>query len=135
MKNGLPRLYPILDTGALTRRGCEDWTLVARGMLAGGARILQIRHKEHWTRAAFAHAEEIAAECRKACAELVINDRADMAKLLDAGVHVGQEDLAPADVRSVLGDKSIVGFSTHNADQLAAAAREPVDGFTTFHDA
>jgi thiamine-phosphate pyrophosphorylase len=127
MKNGLPRLYPILDTGTLTRRGCEEWIMAARGMLAGGAQILQIRHKGEWTAEAFAQAVAIAAECRNAGATLIVNDRADMAKLLQAGVHVGQDDLTPRDIRLVIGDEPPVGFSTHNAEQMEAAASEPVD--------
>ncbi len=127
MKNGLPRLYPILDTATLARRGCGDWTMVARGMLAGGAQILQIRRKDEWTCAAFAQTQEIAAACRDANCMLMLNDRADVAKMLEAGVHVGQDDLAPIDVRKVIGDGALVGFSTHNAAQLAAASLEPVD--------
>ncbi len=123
----LPRLYPILDTPALLRRGCEDWTMVARAMLAGGAQILQLRHKGDWTSSVFAHARAVARECRQAGAAFLVNDRADFAKLLGAGVHVGQEDLTPADCRAILGDAPLVGFSTHNADQLAAAPQAAVD--------
>ena len=43
-----------------------------------------------------------------------------------AGVHVGQDDLAPAVARRILGPAAIVGYSTHTAAQLEAAAREPV---------
>jgi thiamine-phosphate pyrophosphorylase len=43
-----------------------------------------------------------------------------------AGVHVGQEDLAPAAARAIVGPGAIVGFSTHTLDQVRAAAREPV---------
>ncbi len=127
MKYGLPRLYPILDTDALARRGCDNWTLVARGMLAGGAQILQIRHKQAWTRQVFEHAEEIADECRRAQATLIVNDRVDMAKLLEAGVHLGQTDLAPNDARKVIGEEATLGFSTHNSAQVAAAAQLPAD--------
>ncbi len=123
----VPRIFPILDTPALMRRGFEDWTMAARAMLAGGARILQFRHKSEWTRAVFEEAEQIAEHCRRAGASFVVNDRADMAKLLDAGLHVGQKDLSPADCRTVIGEKTLLGYSTHNADQLGAAAGEPVD--------
>ena len=57
----------------------------------------------------------------------VVNDRADIARLLDAGLHLGQDDLSPADARRVLGDGAFIGFSTHNEAQLRAAADEPVD--------
>lgn len=41
-------------------------------------------------------------------------------------MHVGQDDLTPADVRRVLGPAAIVGLSTHTEAQLAAALDEPV---------
>jgi thiamine-phosphate pyrophosphorylase len=123
----LPRVYPILDTASLERRGCSDWGMAARGMIAGGAEWLQLRHKGEWTRAAFAQAEEIAEECRREGVTFIVNDRADLAKLLGAGLHVGQDDLAPADCRVVIGDEPVLGFSTHNAAQLSAAAGEPVN--------
>jgi thiamine-phosphate pyrophosphorylase len=101
--------------------------MAARGMLAGGAEWLQLRHKGDWTREAFAQAEEIAGECRRTGAQFIVNDRADMAKLLHAGLHVGQDDLSPEDSRKVVGDACLLGFSTHHADQLALAAAAPVD--------
>ena len=58
---------------------------------------------------------------------VIINDRADIARLADAdGVHVGQEDLAPAAVRAIVGDTAIVGLSTHTTEQVDRAVREPV---------
>ena len=60
-------------------------------------------------------------------ASIVVNDRADLAALSKAaGVHVGQEDLAPADARQLLGADAIVGTSTHTAEQIEAALREPI---------
>lgn len=96
-------------------------------MLEGGARILQFRHKGHFSRAVFEQAERVAALCRNAGALFLIDDRADIALLLDAGLHIGQDDLAPRDARRLLGPGRILGFSTHSAAQLAAAAAEPVD--------
>ena len=57
-----------------------------------------------------------------------MNDRADIARLSGAaGVHVGQDDLSPAQVRSILGADAIVGLSTHTTEQLDRALREPID--------
>jgi thiamine-phosphate pyrophosphorylase len=123
----LPRVYPILDTPSLTRRGCDDWAMVARAFLEGGAGIVQFRHKGDWTPAVYEQTEFIAEDCRRHGVTLVVNDRVDIAMLLHAGVHVGQDDLTPKDCRKVIGETPILGFSTHNADQLAAAATEPVD--------
>jgi thiamine-phosphate pyrophosphorylase len=58
---------------------------------------------------------------------LVVNDRADVAKLLDAGLHVGQDDLPPGDARRLLGPAAMLGYSTHNLRQFEAALAEPVD--------
>ena len=122
----LPRLYPILDTATLSVRGFPAET-AAEALLDAGAAILQLRHKGHFSRALFAHAERIADRCRQAGALFIVDDRADIAALLDAGLHVGQEDLAPSDARKVLGPDRVLGFSTHNAAQLQAAASEPAD--------
>jgi thiamine-phosphate pyrophosphorylase len=126
----LPRVYPILDSEALVRRGIAVETAAA-AFLAGGAGILQLRHKGHWSREIFASAKRIALLCREAGAQFVVNDRADFALLLDAGLdtglHIGQDDLAPRDARKLMGSERIIGFSSHNAEQLCAAGGEPVD--------
>ncbi len=126
MRLELPRVYPIVDTGALKRRG-RDPLWFAEALLEGGARILQFRHKEHYSRAVFETASALAALCVRAGARLVIDDRADVAALLDAGVHLGQNDLPPRLARRVLGEQRILGFSAHNEAQLRAAEQEPAD--------
>lgn len=122
----LPRLYPILDTAALDQRRCPVET-AAEAMLAGGARILQFRHKGRFSRAVLDQAERVAEMCRREAAIFVIDDRADIAMMLDAGLHVGQDDLPPSDVRRLIGAAALLGFSTHNKAQLLAARAEPVD--------
>ncbi len=122
----LPRVYPILDTGTLARRDAS-LMVAARAFLEGGAGILQIRHKGHWNREFHRDAGEVARLCREAGAMLVINDRADCAMLLEAGLHVGQDDLTPRDARRLIGSEALLGFSSHNAQQLCAAGGEPVD--------
>jgi thiamine-phosphate pyrophosphorylase len=122
----LPRVYPILDTESLERRGLA-LEAAAGAFLEGGAGILQIRHKAHWSRGLFASAQQVAALCRDAGALLVMNDRADFAMLLNAALHVGQDDLPPADARRLMGEGAAIGYSSHNPDQLCAAAAEPVD--------
>jgi thiamine-phosphate pyrophosphorylase len=75
-------------------------------------------------------AEAIVEDARAASAQVIINDRADVALLSHAaGVHVGQEDLSPADARAVVGDEVIVGLSTHSEAQIEAALREPISYF------
>lgn len=126
MKAELPRLYPILDTATLERRGC-DASLAAAAMLEGGARILQFRHKGNFTRGVFEQAERIAGLCRSAGALYIIDDRADIAMMLDAGLHVGQDDVPAQIARRLIGPDRTLGYSTHNQEQVAAAAGQPVD--------
>ena len=123
---GCPRIYPILDTQSLATRACEP-DVAAGAWLDGGARILQFRHKAQWTRPVFEQAERVATQCRERDAIFIINDRADVALLLGAGLHVGQDDLSPADARRLIGAGALLGYSTHNPHQLDAAAAEPVD--------
>ncbi len=123
----IARFYPILDTALLVRR-CITLEDAAAALLSANAKTVQFRHKGQFKAHMFETAERIAALCRAAGAQFVLNDRADLAMLIEkAGVHVGQTDLAPRDVRSVLGGGRLAGFSTHNEAQLRAAAAEPVD--------
>jgi thiamine-phosphate pyrophosphorylase len=112
----VPNFYPIVDTAA-----------AAEAILEAGARILQFRHKGFFSRQVYEEAELIASLCRDAAALFVINDRADIAMLLGAGLHLGQDDLPPADARKIMPGDRIIGFSTHNAEQLRAGDRESVD--------
>jgi len=122
----LPRFYPILDTGLLTKLGADP-VAAAGVLLEAGAGILQFRHKGHYSRDVFAQAQTIASLCRDAGAQFIVNDRSDIAAMLGAGVHLGQDDLPPAEVRRVFPTLGSVGFSTHNEAQFRAAANEPVD--------
>jgi thiamine-phosphate pyrophosphorylase len=120
------KLYPILDTAALERRGCS-LVLATGAFLGAGAKILQIRHKGHWSRSFFEEAQVVAELCAKHAAQLIVNDRADFALVLKAGLHLGQDDLWPAVARRLIGPGAILGFSTHNSTELIAASKEPVD--------
>ncbi len=126
----LPPIYPILDATTLTQRGIPP-ELAAEAFLEGGAQILQLRHKDPWTRHTYALAQRLATLCAQANAIFIVNDRADYAALLNlstpTGLHVGQDDLAPSDARRVIGPTALLGFSTHNPAQLTLAENEPAD--------
>ena len=65
---------------------------------------------------------------KRAGAQIIVNDRADVAHLAGAaGVHVGQDDLAPDAARRLIGTDRIVGFSTHSTPQLDLAVEQPID--------
>lgn len=122
----LPAFYPILDTAAVLARNLDP-VRTASEVLEGGARILQFRHKDFLSRQTFEWLEEIADLCEQVNALLVVNDRADLARLFDAALHLGQDDLPPAAARLVTGTGTMIGFSMHNEAQLRAATPEPVD--------
>jgi thiamine-phosphate pyrophosphorylase len=117
------RFYAMVDTA-----GGQDPAALARMLLEAGARIMQLRLKEAGSRDFLATAREIAGLCRSHGAMLIVNDRADIARLADAaGVHVGQDDLPLADARAIMGTGSIVGVSTHSVEQARAAAAGGAD--------
>ena len=122
----LPRFYPILDT-ATAARCSTDPAAAAAQIHDAGVRILQFRHKGFFSRETVAAMERIAALCRDAGALFVVNDRADLARLMGAGLHLGQDDLLPSVVRPIVGVETLIGFSTHNEAQLRAAQAEPAD--------
>jgi thiamine-phosphate pyrophosphorylase len=122
----LPPFYPILDTEAAARR-CVDAVDAAARILEGGAQVLQFRHKGFWSRSVFETLQRVAELCRNAGVIFVVNDRADMAKLTGAALHLGQDDLPPSAARIVVGSATTIGFSTHNEAHLRAAAEEPAD--------
>lgn len=112
----------------------------AAHLLAGGARVVQLRMKRTPMREALAWAREVVAACRYAGALCLVNDRVDLALLAGAdGVHVGDEDLPPEAARELLGPGRLVGVTVRDVAG-ARAAREagadyvglgPVFGTTT----
>lgn len=123
----LPSLNAIVDADAAARAGWRAFDL-ARAFLAGGVRWLQVRAKTASSAAFFDLCQKIVEEARSLEALVIVNDRADIARLAAAsGVHIGQEDLTPAAVRLLVGPAAIVGLSTHTRGQLDAAQAEPVD--------
>ena len=120
----LPALYAIvdpLDTG-------RDPVALAAALLQGGARLVQLRLKQASSRELTAVAAEIAPLARAAGAVFIVNDRADVARLVDAdGVHVGADDLSVAAARRVLGPGRVVGVSTHAVDEAIAAEAAGAD--------
>ncbi|MDR2549086.1 MAG: thiamine phosphate synthase [Desulfobulbus sp.] len=103
---------------------------VAREMIAGGIRLIQYREK----RPAKSFAEMLA-ECRtiraltrEAGVLFIINDYPDLALLVDAdGVHVGQDDFPVPEIRRLIGPDKLIGLSTHEPAQAAAAVAAGAD--------
>ena len=124
---GFPAFYPILDTDVAAARSLEPLAL-CRAWLDAGVRFFQLRAKHLQGAELLALAEACIQLAAGAGARVIINDRADIAHLSGAaGVHLGQDDLSPRDVRRLLPASAIIGWSTHVDEQVRAAARLPVD--------
>jgi thiamine-phosphate pyrophosphorylase len=93
----------------------------------GGATIVQLRAKQMPSGALLELAEALVTRGRPYGAQIIVNDRVDVAVLSKAaGAHVGQDDLPPGDARIQLGPGAILGVSTHDPAQFARALQEPV---------
>jgi thiamine-phosphate pyrophosphorylase len=124
------RFYPIVDTLSDPKL---SYVGLAQAMFDAGVRLLQLRVKDQSTGRFVEIARAVKAAADRAQAQLIINDRADIAKLIDAaGVHLGQEDLPVAAAREILGPTKIIGFSTHNVAQAEAASREGIADYIGF---
>jgi thiamine-phosphate pyrophosphorylase len=116
----------IIDADVARAHG---WTVpaLARACLDGGARVLQVRAKTVGAAELLKLCEQVAADVGRFGGRLIVNDRADVARLVEgAGVHVGQDDISPAQAREIVGPGVIVGLSTHTAEQVQAAVTEPI---------
>jgi thiamine-phosphate pyrophosphorylase len=120
----LPSLYAIvdpLDTG-------RDPVLLGEALLAGGARLLQLRLKDATTRDVLEIARELRLRTRRFAARLIVNDRPDIARAVQAdGVHLGQDDLPLAAARLLLPRPALIGVSTHDDYELERALADEPD--------
>ncbi|HWW85272.1 MAG TPA: thiamine phosphate synthase [Vicinamibacterales bacterium] len=125
-RSSFPRLNAIVDVDVAERAG---WSAVrlSKAYLNAGVRFLQLRAKLIDSRQFLDLVEAVVDIGRPYGATIIVNDRADIARLADAsGVHVGQHDLSPTQVRPLVGEDRVVGLSTHNLEQLQRAFTEPV---------
>jgi len=100
---------------------------VLEGLIAGGAKVVQLRDKE----ASPGYLYRMAVVFRKMTAKagmlLIVNDYVDIAMAVDAdGVHLGQDDMPPEAVRNIAPDL-IIGVSTHSLSQALTAQSAGAD--------
>ena len=101
---------------------------VAHSAAAGGAGLFQLRDKRGNTRECVRLAREIVAVLQPFGAPLLINDRVDIALAAGAaGVHLGQEDMAPEDARRILPPGGLLGLTVRSRDEAEAAPLELLD--------
>lgn len=118
-------LYPITD---IALSGHPDHESLVHALIAGGARVVQLRMKGAPTAEIAATARRLMPLCRGAGVDLIVNDDAEACRAGGAdGLHLGQGDLPPAEARAIIGPGRVLGLSTHSREQFLAALREPVD--------
>lgn len=96
--------------------------------LEGGVDILQLREKTMPANKIFELGKKIKQLCLQYNTTFIINDRVDIAFLLDAdGVHLGQDDLDVNSAKEILGENAIIGISTHAPEQALKAVEDGAD--------
>jgi thiamine-phosphate pyrophosphorylase len=115
-----PTLYLVTDTALCAPRPVAD---VVRAAVAGGVTVVQVRDKAASRRELLALTRAVrAALADRPDVPVVVNDAVDVALLAGAdGVHVGQDDLPPAEVRALLGPDALLGLSVSSPAELDVA--------------
>lgn len=120
----LAGLHLVTDSALCGERGL---LAVVEAAVRGGVRVVQLREKTLATRPFVERARALKALLQHLGVPLIVNDRLDVALACGAdGVHVGQEDLSPKDMRRWM-PQGLIGLSIERLDQLDAAERLPVD--------
>ena len=128
-----PGLYALLSDNVIFP---ELFAAAALALASAGVRTIQLRVKDELDDSRrLALQREVTQALTGWTGLLVVNDRADLAAILRheapaamrVGLHLGQDDLPPTAARRVVGPDVVVGLSTHDLTQVAAAAAEPVD--------
>ena len=100
----------------------------AEAAVKAGVGIVQLRMKHASREEILREAREVRRVTAGTGTLFIVNDDPLIASEVEAdGVHVGQDDMAPDEVRSRYPDLRVVGLSTHNPDQVRASVTQPVD--------
>jgi thiamine-phosphate pyrophosphorylase len=100
----------------------------AEAAVKAGVKIIQLRMKRVPREEILREAREVRKATRGTDTLFIVNDSPEIAAEVEAdGVHVGQDDMKPADIRANFPELSVIGLSTHNPIQTMASRNEPVD--------
>lgn len=101
---------------------------IAAAAINGGVTVIQLREKHAPLKDVLKGGAELRALCRDRNIPFIVNDRVDVALLLDAdGVHVGQDDIPGLEARRLLGPRKIVGISAGTSEEAEWAVRHGAD--------
>ena len=119
------RVYVIADASRDRGRSHLE---IAEAAIRGGATAIQLRMKDEPARLMVETARRLATLCQTAGVTFIVNDRVDVAMIVEAdGVHVGQDDLPAEDVRRLLGRGVLLGVSAATVQEARAAERAGAD--------
>ena len=118
-------LYAVTDRAWTGKQSLYEQVECA---LKGGATCVQLREKEMGQEEFLEEAKEISALCKRYGVPLFINDNVEVAIQCHAdGIHVGQEDMAAAQVRKKVGDGMMIGVSVHSVQEALDAVQNGAD--------
>lgn len=125
MKNFDTTLYFITDSTGFSEK---DFLYRVEEALKGGVTLLQLREKEKSTREYISLAEKVHELTQKYNVPLIIDDRVDVAMVIDAeGVHLGQSDMPVDAARKILGNDKIIGATAKTVEQAVEAYKMGAD--------
>lgn len=115
----------LITNRIIINRNLED---IVNEALAGGVDTVVLREKDMDTGSLYKLAVKIKTLTTKFNKSLIINDRIDIALAVNAdGVHLGQNSI-PVDIaRNILGNKYVIGVSTHNLEEAITAQNNCAD--------
>jgi len=120
----LPRVYALTEVQLSGLSHAEQLELLS----LGGASLVQLREKRMPALEFYEQARAAVVVAERSGVQLLINDRVDVAIAVGAhGVHLGQDDLPPVAARRLLGERAIVGYSTHTVEQALEGVTLPMD--------
>ncbi|MGB5218504.1 MAG: thiamine phosphate synthase [Smithella sp.] len=106
----------------------DGYETLCRWAVEAGLPAVQLRYKGNDDREHLALAHALRRITIGTGTLFIVNDRPDIALISQAdGVHLGQDDLPATEVRRLIGSAMLLGLSTHNMEQVAAANTAPVD--------
>lgn len=118
-------LYAVTDRAWVGRQTLYEQVECA---IRGGVTCLQLREKELDSGSFFEEAERIKLLCNKSNVPFIVNDNVEIAVKCGAdGVHIGQEDMAAAEVRRIIGKDMILGVSAQTVEQAKKAEQDGAD--------